>query len=671
MISKLRFSLIAVTMLVLLGFGFQNQAQGQIGLGDVFCPAVPDTTGWLQTEIVGPGLIVPDFSGGLIGTVEASGGDLVGGLDWQHTDFFSFDTPTPTTQSGAQLVSWWTQKNGRNTYLQVTNGHSDNVTVHVRIHNEACLEIRDFCDTYTPHDTHEYNFGDLFSNGGADIADGNLQGVEGWLVVTAVKDCGNENEKAIDHDDLSGQLIVHDSNDYLYGVNVYARQSICEDGPTTVTKENLIFDGSAQSGFDGLNPLGAWELTQGNGFAITRTDIQPPVSIPPAQEPDSENPDSDLLQFLLVSSDRDGVTSPYYMGGSFQNLADPHLTNLGNNQDVQERNVTVLESNVFVPVTVGNMDSDTVITYAMSYLFPELDNQCGSYTAVLLIDTEANGGDGEIVDGRCYNQFGGGFIATTNGDVDCTNMNRDLNFDYFYPPFQMDDRSEYISTDVLTVEQGVAYVVQMVTGQADPPFTGNTCATSDDNDMGGLFDNWRIIKRTTETIRCEDGCLTGDPWAKLDDVDPETLAAQFNVLPGNDTAGADVVLINFADSYGPPYRPVGAFSVISVSLFDEHEVDQSCGDALVCFVRLGIDDNIEISEAFEPPPTITPPTITPPTLGPTDPPPVTFPPRSRGSSSCAIAGNPVQLGTALANVLIPLVPVAFAFGVRAVRRRKK
>ena len=45
-------------------------------------------------------------------------------------------------------------------------------------------------------------------------------------------------------------------------------------------------------------------------------------------------------------------------------------------------------------------------------------------------------------------------------------------------------------------------------------------------------------------------------------------------------------------------------------------------------------------------------------------------PGGGGSGSCAIAGSPVQLGTAWANVLIPLVPVALVFGVRASRRRK-
>ncbi|MEM7008995.1 MAG: S8 family serine peptidase [Thermodesulfobacteriota bacterium] len=79
-------------------------------------------------------------------------------------------------------------------------------------------------------------------------------------------------------------------------------------------------------------------------------------------------------------------------------------------------------------------------------------------------------------------------------------------------------------------------------------------------------------------------------------------------------------------------------------------------------------------------PTATPtptagPTATPaptPTGGPpqTDP-PTNNPGGGNGSSStCSIAGNTVQLGTAVANLLIPLVPVAFAFALRARRRNK-
>jgi hypothetical protein len=260
MISKLRFSLIAVTMLVLLGFGFQDQAKGQVGLNGLFCPAVPDPVGFLETDVFGPSLNspTPDFTGSLIGTVEFSGGSLVGGLDWTQADRAFFPTTNPTNEEGSQLISWWTQKDGRNTYLQVTNSGpgrftpplNNTVELHVRIFNENCLEIRDFCDTYTANDTHEYNFGDLVDNNGNPLADGNLQGVEGWLVVTAVKECADRDfEQAIDYNFLSGQLIVHDSDDYSYGANTYARQAVCMDAVPVVTLTNLVEDGSFQDGF--------------------------------------------------------------------------------------------------------------------------------------------------------------------------------------------------------------------------------------------------------------------------------------------------------------------------------------------------------------------------------------------------------------------------------------
>ncbi|CAN0533573.1 unnamed protein product, partial [Scytosiphon promiscuus] len=86
----------------------------------------------------------------------------------------------------------------------------------------------------------------------------------------------------------------------------------------------------------------------------------------------------------------------------------------------------------------------------------------------------------------------------------------------------------------------------------------------------------------------------------LDNINPNTVYAQFNLLPGNDTAGADVVHINFADSYGPPYRPVAAFSNVEIGIYDDAENFQSCGDAEVCFVRLGVDDPLVVSEDFSP-----------------------------------------------------------------------
>ncbi|MGH7902091.1 MAG: hypothetical protein ACRENZ_10180, partial [Thermodesulfobacteriota bacterium] len=40
-----------------------------------------------------------------------------------------------------------------------------------------------------------------------------------------------------------------------------------------------------------------------------------------------------------------------------------------------------------------------------------------------------------------------------------------------------------------------------------------------------------------------------------------------------------------------------------------------------------------------------------------------------GGGGCSIGGSPIQLGTAMANILIPLIP-AIGIGYRMIRRRK-
>src|SRR3990167_7375569 len=250
MISKLRFSLIAVILLVLLGFGFQNQANGQAGENLQFCPFVEIPDGWLKVEDITP--VSPlDFTAGLIGTVEGVGGAVVGGMDCMHVDFTSFDQPTPTNQDGAQAVTWWTQKGGRNTFVQLTNDGDSFITVHVRILDEDCVEIRDFCDTYTGGDTHVYDFGDLITNEGATPGDAGLQGHEGFLTITAVDDCPSP-DQAVDYNHLAATVQIVDELDYSYGFNAYHRFAVCEDLEVLV---NRIENGSFQDGV-----LGPWDI---------------------------------------------------------------------------------------------------------------------------------------------------------------------------------------------------------------------------------------------------------------------------------------------------------------------------------------------------------------------------------------------------------------------------
>ena len=449
MIRKLGFSMIAAVMLVLLGFGFQNQAKAGIAdlplelleSGGPICPGKLQTTGFLQTSLFPISIGESFFHAGLIGTVEASGLDLVAGLDWMHANGLDPGMDVegegfiPTNATGSQIISWWTQKDGRNTYLQLTNavqafdedalGNPLPINVHVVILGENCLELANFCDSYTGWDTHEYDFGNLITNDGVPKGTGNLQGREGFVVATVTKNCFdlNEEEQVVDHNFLAGQVVIHDSDDYLYGANTYARRA-SHDQCTDETGDCPLGDTDSEH----CRPIGGW-------------------------------------------------------------------------------------------------------------------------------------------------------------------------------------------------------------------------------------------------------CLDGEDGCRLNDVNPTSVIGQFNVLPQNAMAGADVVYINFSDLYPSPltgdYQIIPAAGIVSTVIFDEVEVGDSCGPKLVCFARFGINDNIVPSEEIVPP-TLPPTTAPPTTTAPTTTPPTTAPPtNNNNSNSCAIAGNPVQLGTALANVLIPLVPVAFAFGVRAVRRRKK
>lgn len=654
MISKLRFSLVAVIMLVLFGFGFQDQARGQIGDDGVLCPGLPQTTGWVKTSILGPSPlnVPPDFTAGWLGTVENFGGDVIAGGDWKHRDFPPLFSYTPTNEAGSQLVAWWTQKEGRNSYLQVTNAIDEFASVHVRIINgETCGEIRNFCDSYTPFDTHVYNFGDLVANTGQDVDESVLQGREGYVVVTAVDDCPSP-DRAFEHNYLVGTFYVLDTADYLYGSATYMRQGICFDEEFTFD-ENRVFDGSFQSGEFGF---GNWELEQGNGGVITALGISPPLPVNPVPGdyvPDADDPGSDVFQAFLASSYID--TSLFYMGGSFPNLADNTLINTGS----FETNVSVVESAVF------STNQGGTAFYQAQFLAPGEELMCDNYLAACVIDPDAV--PPVFVDCECFNQTGGGNIIG-NG---CSMVVGDAQGRAIGPYDFLGGKSSLINGSLQIPGPG-NWVIQFITGMIADDGECQFAGEGDTNpNTGAIIDNVRFIETVTEFLVC-DGVLDGAPNAFLDVVVPNNLAGQFNVQYGNPVAGADAVLINFWDDYGPPYRPLGTFVDISVSIYDDVENFTSCGEASVCFARLGIDANVINSDDFTP---VVPTTIVPPpTLGPTTTPPTTIPTTespSGGNGSCAIAGNPVQLGTAMANVLIPLIPVAFVFGIRAIRRRKK
>ncbi len=657
----IRQFLTAIMVLVLMGLVYIPQAQAQIGTDNLFCPAVPNDTGWLEVQIPNPAQA--DFTAGLIGTVEGFAGSAVGGLDWMHNNddfapFFPFfnANPTPTTDSGSQLVTWWTQADSRNTSVQVTNSNVfSGINVHVRILDANCVEIRNFCDAYTPGDTHVYDLGNLVSNAGAPIADENLQGKEGILVVTSVNGCPNPDE-AIEHDYLTGQTVIVDSQDYMYGVNMYARQAFCDEAGEV----NIINNGSFQSG-DLTGWFGAQFTQPPLPFGvIDRTGISPNFAAPPATPPDPAN---DFYAFVAQSD-----LSLFYGGGSFGGFPPTGLATtdlfvgFGPPLSGAETNTTVLQS-ANIPVTTTSLGN--LITYNAAILSGGPVNTCTSAHAVILIDPTGAAGNPQMVDANCYydpfylnpptsiNLINNG-VATRPCTALPTNATS-----YALGAFTFPMGSSSFINDTLTVPGPGNYVLQVVTMQS----FGLDCLV--DFDSAILVDNFQFL----EPFVCFEGITPLDGVNSfLDIVDPTILAGQFNVQTG--AAGGDVALISFIDDYGPPYRAVAAATDTAVGIWDDTEDFSSCGDVPVCFLRLGVDEAVVASQDFVVAPTLGPtlPPTTPPTLGPTSTP--TNPPSGSGSGSCAIAASPVELGSGLANVLIPLVPVAFVFGVRRLRRKK-
>src|SRR3990172_91447 len=190
----------------------------------------------------------------------------------------------------------------------------------------------------------------------------------------------------------------------------------------------------------------------------------------------------------------------------------------------------------------------------------------------------------------------------------------------------------------------------------------------DDNDFDygtNVYTREAVLQNTDETCDTEFTPVDGTEFEYQVITFPAgaepDLAHHFSTV-GVD-AGADVVLMSLKDSYGPPYRTIAGSASYLVTIYDDAEKALSCGDFSACFARRGINLAIPNSDDFTPPtPTPSPtPTAGPPTATPTA--TATAEPPGGGGEGCSIAGSTVQLGTAMANILIPLVP-ALAIGYR-------
>jgi len=258
--SRFSFIVIASIMLLFLGISTSKDARAQL-CEDCICPGLDYDTGWFDIAVDGD---AADFTAGLLGTIESlgAGAPNIGGIDWLYNDIFFLST----TLSGTQLITWWSQVDSRNTYIQVTNAVSGicdfsqtpcttnadctdifdtaclgAVNLEVKILDESCNELTNFCDPYTPFDTHVYNLGDLVDNNGNNRNDAVLQGHEGVFVVTPVDNCDDEN--AIAWNFLTGNLrLIDEGNDTDYGTNIYTREAVFFD---TFENSETFFPGDS------------------------------------------------------------------------------------------------------------------------------------------------------------------------------------------------------------------------------------------------------------------------------------------------------------------------------------------------------------------------------------------------------------------------------------------
>ncbi len=255
MLRNFRYGFLAVIA------GLMLAVMGQEVRGQELCPNVPFEDGWLRIETLDGNLVNPDLtrsavSLGILGTAEQlDNGDKVGSMDWLYCEnsdspMCRFNTNTPSFQGGhdgaGQVIAWYNQNDGRNTTIQVTNiasvsNHDTylgtffppdcnlgemgcavaNLSLHIVVLNESCLEIKNFCDTFTPRDTHVYDLGDLVSNVGQNIGD--ITSGEGTFIVTPVLACGDDN-LAIEFEFLNGyETILNSVDDFDYSTNLWGR----------------------------------------------------------------------------------------------------------------------------------------------------------------------------------------------------------------------------------------------------------------------------------------------------------------------------------------------------------------------------------------------------------------------------------------------------------------
>ena len=244
---KLNFLVVAGLMLAFIGFASLSEAGAQ-----ELCPGVPFDNGWLRIDVTPSAAPnTASFTAGLMGSIETDLSATRGGIDWLYNDDSFLDQESNSSENrvgintnavgGSQLVGWWSQKGGRSTQVQVSVASDVSMqsselgtdalgaplplSIHVQLLDENCVEVLDFCDSYTPLDSHIYDLANLVTNAGVNIPASQLVGNEGTILITTVVSCPTD-DRAISYDFLFGTSRIINTGKYDLGTNLWARDTI-------------------------------------------------------------------------------------------------------------------------------------------------------------------------------------------------------------------------------------------------------------------------------------------------------------------------------------------------------------------------------------------------------------------------------------------------------------
>ena len=164
-------------------FGSMHVSSQELCTGNTVPNGIVDITAESIFDFGGGGTggSTMDFAAAILGTNEQKlAGTVDGGMGW----FFS--SLPPSSNPGAQSITYWTQMGNRSTEVQVTNHSSSlSVVLHIQLYLDDCTEF-DFFDTFTPNDTHIYDLSNIVSNDGSGAVPFDFTGLEGFLTVTPV-----------------------------------------------------------------------------------------------------------------------------------------------------------------------------------------------------------------------------------------------------------------------------------------------------------------------------------------------------------------------------------------------------------------------------------------------------------------------------------------------------